>query len=339
MTAAPWTVGDLLVAAGDVLTALGPGPCWVSGTLSSWRVSRAYAWGELIEHSPDGRDQLARLPLAVPWRVARDGSRALARAGHSLGEGIEITVHGQLEVHPRYGPLRFAVDEIAALATPGAARQARLRLVAQLDSEDLLRRNAQRHLGDVLDRVGLVAAATGGAGHADFIGRLVAAGGPFQVVEQRATMQGPDAPGEIARALNRLVGDGVEVVVITRGGGATSELAAFDSEAVARAIASCAVPVIVAVGHSTDHTVADEVAHTSLATPTAAAAWLLDRRPARVVEAVPIDQGERDALLHAAVTHAQARLRAERRLRRHQLATALVVAVVAIAAVTWLIWA
>jgi exodeoxyribonuclease VII large subunit len=320
-TETPWRVGELLTAAGDVLTTLGPGPCWVSGTLSGWRTSRAYAWGELLEHSPDGRTQLARLPIAVPWGVARDGQRAIERTGFALGDGIDLTVHGRFEINERYGPLRFLVDDIAPTAVPGAAKEARQRLVAQLDGEDLLRRNAQQPLPDRIDRVGLVAAATGGAGRADFVGRLVAAGGPFQVVEQRAVMQGPDAPVEIARAVNRLLGEGVDVIVVTRGGGAMSELAAFDSEPVARAIARASVPVIVAVGHSTDHSVADEVAHTSLTTPTAAAAWLLDRRTVHTPELPPSNQTQVEELLALAAREAAGRLALESSLRHHRLAT------------------
>jgi exodeoxyribonuclease VII large subunit len=329
-TDVPWRVADLLGATADVLAALGPGPCWVTGTLSGWRTSRAFAWSELLEHTPDGRSQVARLPLAVPWRVARDGRRALGAAGVALEDGVEVTVHGCFEVHPLYGPLRFLVDEIAATAVPGAARKARHRLVAELDNEDLLRRNSQQAVPEVITRVGLVAAATGGAGRADFVGRIVAAGGPFQVVEQRALMQGPDAPAEIARAVNRLAGDDVDLIVITRGGGAVSELAAFDSEPVARAIALCPIPVVVAVGHSTDHTVADEVAHTSLATPTAAAAWLLDRRTLPIEFPAPAPTVDESAL-RALQAEAAARLDAERRLRQaRRFAAVLAVVVIAL---------
>lgn len=335
--AEPWRVGELLGAAGQVLDALGPGPCWVTGTLSSWRTSRAYGWGELIEHTDDGRKQLARLPIAVPWRVARDARSALSAAGVSLGDGVDVTVHGCLEVHPHYGPLRFLVDRIAPNAVPGAAREARRALVARLDAEGLLRRNGTRDLADNVARIGLVVPATGGAGRADFVGRLVAAGGPFQVLEQRASTQGPDAPAEIARALNRLAADEVDVIVVARGGGATSDLAAFDSEAVARAIATCPVPVVVAVGHSTDHSVADEVAHTTLSSPSAAAEWLLQRWDRH--ESPAVDEQRLAEWSRRAAAEAAARLAAEQRLRasRRQTAVVTLIAVLVIASLLSLV--
>jgi exodeoxyribonuclease VII large subunit len=315
-TEQPWRVGELLDATSQVLDALGPGPCWVSGTLTSWRTSRSFGWGELIEHSDDGQRQLARLPLAVPWRVAREARHALAAAGVTLGDGLDVTVHGRLDVHPHYGPLRFLVDRIAMTAVPGAAREAKRALIDRLDAEGLLRLNGSRELGDEVVRVGLVVPATGGAGRADFVGRIVAAGGPFQVVEQRAATQGTEAPAEIARALNRLAAEHVDVIVIARGGGATGDLAAFDSERVALAIATAPMPVVVAVGHSTDHTVADEVAHTTLATPTAAAEWLLQlsrqAQPATPATESAVDWSTQASEL-AAWLDAERRLQASRR--------------------------
>src|SRR5205085_812736 len=148
-----------------------------------------------------------------------------------------------------------AFDDTGVESTARVAHHA---LIAQLDDEGLLHANASRPLPDPIERVGLVAPATGGAGRADFVGRLSATGVPFQIVEQPAAMQGPDAPVAIARAIGRVAGAGVDIIVITRGGGAGSELAGFDSEPVARAIALAPVPVIVAVGHSTDRTLADE---------------------------------------------------------------------------------
>jgi exodeoxyribonuclease VII large subunit len=325
----PWRVGELLDAAGQVFDALGPGPCWVSGTLTSWRTSRAFGWGELIEHSADGRRQLARLPIAVPWRVVRDARHTLAAAGMSLADGIDVTVHGRIEVHHHYGPLRFLVDGIAPTASPGTAREAKRALIDRLDAEGLRRLNGTRCLTERVARVGLVVPATGGAGRADFIGRLVAAGGPFQVVEQRAATQGTEAPGEIARAVNRLVAEQVDVIVVARGGGATGDLAAFDSEPVALAIATAPVPVVVAVGHSTDHTVADEVAHTTLATPTAAAEWLLQL--SRLEQVAPSREPTEDWSLVVS-SELAARLAAEQRLRtsrRQTVAVALVALVVA----------
>jgi exodeoxyribonuclease VII large subunit len=92
-------------------------------------------------------------------------------------------------------------------------------------------------------------------------------------------VQGANAPGRVVwalRRLARLVPD-VDAVVIVRGGGSRSDLAPFDSEDIARAIAAMPVPVITGIGHEIDRTVADEVAHTSCKTPTACAQTLVER--------------------------------------------------------------
>ncbi len=91
-----------------------------------------------------------------------------------------------------------------------------------------------------------------------------------------ARTQGVDAERSIVAALDVASTRGVDLVLLVRGGGARTDLAAFDTEGVARAIATCAVPVLTGIGHEIDRTVADEVAHTAHKTPTAAAAAVAD---------------------------------------------------------------
>jgi len=85
-------------------------------------------------------------------------------------------------------------------------------------------------------------------------------------------MSGPAAPPAVAQALAHLQAERVDSIIIARGGGARSDLAAWDSSIVAHAIAHCRVPVLTALGHATDRTVADQVAHGAYETPSAAAA-------------------------------------------------------------------
>jgi exodeoxyribonuclease VII large subunit len=97
-------------------------------------------------------------------------------------------------------------------------------------------------------------------------------------------VQGRDAEPTNVAALDGLDTTSVDVVAHVRGGGARTDLAAFDAEGIARAIAALAVPLITGLGHEIDRAVADEVAHTSLKTPTACAAWLVDRVRAWLTE-------------------------------------------------------
>ena len=96
---------------------------------------------------------------------------------------------------------------------------------------------------------------------------------PARIVVANTLVQGADAPARIVAALTAIQRDAqVDVVILGRGGGSSDDLAAFNDEAVARAIAACRVPVIAAIGHEVDHTVADLVADVRASTPSNAAA-------------------------------------------------------------------
>ena len=115
-------------------------------------------------------------------------------------------------------------------------------------------------------RVGLVTS-SGSAAEADFVDELRRSGFAFDVVRVDARVQGPDAAFDIVAGIERAVADGAEVIALVRGGGARTDLAAFDDERIARAIATCPVPVLTGIGHEVDRSVADEVAHTAHKTP------------------------------------------------------------------------
>src|SRR5690606_23945171 len=117
----------------------------------------------------------------------------------------------------------------------------------------------------------------GSAAHADVHRTLAAAGVGWQVVECHAAVQGPGAERSLAAALRAVSAAGVDVVCLVRGGGARTDLAAFDAEELARTIAGLEVPVLTGVGHEVDTSVADAVAWRRHPTPTACAAWLADR--------------------------------------------------------------
>jgi exodeoxyribonuclease VII large subunit len=307
------SVSELLTSAGRALAAAGPGECWVTGTLSGWRTSKAYGWGELVQHSADGRSQVARVPIGMPWSVLRRSGQVLARSGVELADGLEVRVFGALEIGGRYAPLRLVVSALDHRTSVGSVVVARSELLAALEEDGSIDQNRATTLGPVPLRIGLVVPASGGAGHGDFVGRLRSSGHPWQVRELRVAMEGPSAPADIARAILRLGAENLEVVAVVRGGGAAASLAAFDAEAVARAIARCSVPVVMAVGHASDRSVADLVAHTSVPTPTAAAAWLVERHRSHDEEAAA-----------RAVAEATARERAQtERERREAAAVAL----------------
>jgi exodeoxyribonuclease VII large subunit len=160
--------------------------------------------------------------------------------------------------------------------TLGRLAEARERLVAALDADGLLTRQSRLELAPVPLRVGLITSATSAAA-ADFLHTLEAGGQAWRVTLIDTRVQGTDADRSVGRGLSTAVGARVDVVCLVRGGGSRTDLATFDREPLARSIAGCAVPVLTGIGHETDATVADLVAHRSFKTPTACASFLVDR--------------------------------------------------------------
>jgi exodeoxyribonuclease VII large subunit len=209
----------------------------------------------------------------------------------------------------------------ALLGRLAAQRAALLRTLA---AEGLLERNRALAVPAVPLRIGLVAS-PGTEGYRDLLGQLEESGFAFSVVVSPATVQGPSAPRSIASALSKVAKAGCDLVVLVRGGGAKADLAAFDTEPVARAVARCGVPVWTGIGHTGDESVADVVANRAFVTPTGCggelvrlvAEWWATRMDAagtvvRLAEQVVADAESRDAAARVRLTGA-----ARHQLRAH----------------------
>jgi exodeoxyribonuclease VII large subunit len=160
--------------------------------------------------------------------------------------------------------------------TVGRLAADRDRVLRALAAEGILGRNAALDLPLVPLRIGLVTSG-GSAAYRDFLHELEGSPYAFRVAHCDVRVQGAAASRRVVWALRRLARLDVDAIAIVRGGGARSDLAPFDAEIVARAITEMPVPVLTGIGHETDRTIADEVAHTSAKTPTAAAAVLVER--------------------------------------------------------------
>ena len=233
-----------------------------------------------------------------------------------LEEGMEVIAEGNLDVYEKAGQYNLIVQRIepsGAGALAIAFAQLRDRLTAEgLMGEHRLR--PPRPLPFLPRRIGVVTSRSGAALH-DFLRVLHRRNPRLSVLLCHARVQGPGAADEVVRALGRLARTDVDVIVVTRGGGSAEDLWTFNEESVARAIAASPVPVVSAVGHEVDFTIADFVADARAPTPSAAAellapeleALLDDLRTART----RLRQG-----VGSAVAHARERLRQrERRLR------------------------
>lgn len=201
---------------------------------------------------------------AVVWRGTRPRLRLLPRGGES------VLVTGRVAAYPPRGEYQLVVEGMQA-GGGGTERERFLQLFASLQAEGLLADERKKPLPFLPDTIGVVTSASGAAIH-DIIRVLDNRFPGYHLLLAHARVQGEGAIEEIVAALQCLIADGrAQVIICGRGGGAAEDLAAFNSEAVARAIAASPIPIISAVGHEVDLTLADLVADFRAATPSAAA--------------------------------------------------------------------
>jgi exodeoxyribonuclease VII large subunit len=207
------------------------------------------------------QDRGSVLP-AVMW------GRDMSRMRFKIQPGQRLRVRGRLGVYDRDGKMQLYAD-FAEPAGAGAEALALAQLKAKLAAEGLFAAERKRPLPRFPRRIGVVTSAHGAAVH-DII-RTVQRRLPTPILIADAAVQGPGAPHQLVMGMAMVVRAGVDVVIVGRGGGAVTDLTAFNHERVVRTIARCPVPVISAVGHETDLSLADLAADARASTPTAAA--------------------------------------------------------------------
>ena len=261
MATAPKTEGMLTVSAltqriKDALEQAFPA-LWVRGELSG------------VRHAPSGhlyftlKDAASQID-GVVWRTT------VSRLDFEPRDGVEVEVFGDVTVYPPRGRYQITVREMRP-AGMGAMLLALEQLKRRLQAEGLFDAARKRPLPAYPMRVGLVTSPVGAAVR-DLVKVLRARWPSIGIVLAPVRVQGEGAADEIAAAIarmNRL--PGVDVLIVGRGGGSIEDLWAFNEEAVVRAVAGSAIPVIAAVGHEVDWTLADLAADVRAATPSNAA--------------------------------------------------------------------
>ena len=194
-----------------------------------------------------------------------------------LRNGMKVRIHGNLDFWAQGGRLGFKMANLDPKYTIGDIAQSRDEVIRRLVAEGLMDTNKRRPMSPVPLRVGVVTSVGTAAWH-DFHDELARSGFGFRLTVADVRVQGDLAENMVTAGIARLAMLGrLDVIVVIRGGGARNELAVFDSEKIARMIANSAVPVLTGLGHEVDRSVADDVAHLALKTPTAVAGELLGR--------------------------------------------------------------
>ena len=195
-----------------------------------------------------------------------------------LEDGMMVAVLGKPKLSDKWG-FSVSMQSVQAVGEGSIKRSFEL-LQKKLEAEGLFDVSRKRALPDLPTHIGVISS-TEAAGYADFMKILQARWGGMNVEVARTLVQGVRAPGQIIRAIEYFNSSGnpPEVLVLVRGGGDADDLAAFNDEALVRALAASRIPTLVGVGHEIDTTLADLVADVRAATPTNAAQLLVpDKR-------------------------------------------------------------
>ena len=191
-------------------------------------------------------------------------------------DGQHVAARGRLSVYATKGEYQIVCDALEPHGL-GALQLAFEQLKKRLGAEGLFDARRKRPLPILPRRIGVITSLDGAAVR-DILRVLTVRHPSARVVIRPARVQGEEAPADLVRALTAIARvPEVDVVIIGRGGGSAEDLWAFNDERLARAIAACPVPVIAAVGHEVDFTIADFVADVRAATPSNAAELVVDR--------------------------------------------------------------
>ncbi len=242
------------------------GTVWVTGEISNLR---AQSSGHIYFSLKDANAQLA----CVCFRDAARGSRQF------LQDGRKVVLQGDATVYEARGQYQLIVTSVE-LEGVGALQVAFEKMKARLAAEGWFAPERKRPIPALVQRLGLVTSPTGAA-LSDVLHVIERRYPGLEIIFTPSRVQGQGAAEEIARAIRLLnewaaAGHALEAILVTRGGGSLEDLWAFNEEVVARAIFESRVPVVSAVGHEIDFTIADFVADLRAATPSAAAELLTE---------------------------------------------------------------
>ncbi|MBO7260083.1 MAG: exodeoxyribonuclease VII large subunit, partial [Bacteroidaceae bacterium] len=252
---------------------------WVKAEISTMQVAyNGHCYMELVQKDSTGGNFVAKARANV-WKSTFQPLRTRfeMETGQKLSAGLNVLLEVSVSFHEQYG-YALVVHNIDPTYTMGDMARRRKEILARLEADGVLELNKELKIPMLPQRIAVISSATA-AGYGDFCNQLNENqyGFKFSVTLFSAVMQGDRAESSIISALDSIAirAKDFDVVVIIRGGGATSDLNCFDSYMLAMNIANFPLPVITGIGHERDDTVIDVVAHTRVKTPTAAAELLI----------------------------------------------------------------
>ena len=282
MTEARHTLYELNQLVRETLETEMPDESWVEAELSECRESRGHCYLELIQKEEKTNTPIARASAkcwANSWTVIRPYFERTA--GQALHAGMKVLLKVYPQFHEAFG-FSWIVTDIDPTYTIGDLARRRQEIIRQLKEEGVFDLQRELSLPLFAQRIAVITSETA-AGYGDFLNQLQQNeyGFRFEVTLFPAIMQGEQVEQSVINALNQIHAemsdnnDVFDVVVMIRGGGATSDMSGFDTLALAENVANFPIPIITGIGHERDECILDMISHTRMKTPTAAAAFLI----------------------------------------------------------------
>lgn len=303
----PLSLSELNLQVRDAVRDHLPGTYWVRAETSDVRRNQnGHCYLEFVEKEEAGERIVAKA-RGVIWSSTFEILSAFfeTETGQVFTSGLRVLVCVSVEFHQLYG-YSLTVTDIDPAFTVGDMTRNRQRILKQLEEEGVLTLNKELPMPELANRIAVVSSPTA-AGYEDFRHQLAQNpyGFAFYTKLFPAIMQGERTELSVVSALDKIYEnrETFDVVVIIRGGGATSELSSFDSYLLATNCAQFPLPIVSGIGHERDLTVLDVVAHTRVKTPTAAAELLIAHTAATAAKLTDLQQRLIDEVHAQVQTH------------------------------------
>jgi exodeoxyribonuclease VII large subunit len=252
---------------------------WVEAELSEVREVRGHCYMELVQKDLAGNTPVARAS-AKCWKnrwiyVSQIFKKVTGQVLHS---GMKVLLNVRADFHPAFG-FSWIVSDIDPTYTLGDMAQKRIDIIRKLKNEGVFDLQKGLKISSFANSIAVIST-DNAAGYGDFFNQLQSNDYCFKFSIRLfpAIMQGEKVEQSVIDALEKIYEDvdKFDVVVITRGGGATSDMSGFDSLSLAENVANFPLPIITGIGHERDESIIDMVSNTTVKTPTAAAALLIE---------------------------------------------------------------
>jgi exodeoxyribonuclease VII large subunit len=266
------SVSQFLGIVKDVLQQAFEGGLWIQGEIEGYNGRGKHTYFNIVERE---NGKKAAVNIAIFEYQLRHIKPLLAKHRLELADGIKVRLFGTPDMYTERGSFSFKATNIDPRFTLGDLAGQRDEIVQRLKTRGLYDANKLVPLPVAPMRVALITS-IGSAAHADALHELKNSGIGFAVAVYDVRVQGAEAVPTVVAALEQVGARAdIDVVMLVRGGGAKTDLLAFDSEEISAAIGMCNLPVFTGIGHEVDTSIADEVAHRAYKTPTACAAGVV----------------------------------------------------------------